>query len=113
MGVKNVEPQTYGIGFCLLVRSPGHSYAHCSLRNIALEPVQGRAIICFAISITPKTKWMWVQDPGNNLLGTIKYERSKESADEQTPWLSKGLFQGGEIKKLKTSVSDVNSRVEC
>lgn len=39
MCVKNVEPQTYGIGFCLLVRSPGHSYAHCSLRNIALEPI--------------------------------------------------------------------------
>lgn len=55
---------------------------------------------------------MWVQDPGNNLLETIKHERSKESADEQTPWFSKGLFQGGEIKKLKTSISDINSRVE-
>lgn len=49
-------------------------------------------------------------DPVCNLLGIIKYEKGKkESGDESTPWFSTKMFEGGEIKRLRTSVSDINS----
>ena len=39
--VRNADsqgpPQTYWIRFCILTRSPGHSYAHFCLRSTALE----------------------------------------------------------------------------